>query len=130
MPPVCRRPNNPGSVACGLQQMIAKTSDSVKRVPIPMLIYGSESWVWQEKNGIRINAVGMRSLCNVCGVSLKGRCRNSDVGERCGLKEDVVARIEKRILRWLGHVERINESRLTKQIYISSVRWKVRQGPP
>ncbi|GBP85560.1 hypothetical protein EVAR_67737_1 [Eumeta japonica] len=30
------------------------------------------------------------------GVSLKDRCRNSDVGERCGLKEDVGIRVEKR----------------------------------
>ncbi|GBP29664.1 hypothetical protein EVAR_79213_1 [Eumeta japonica] len=28
----------------------------------------------------------------VCAVSRKDKCRNSDVRERCGLKEDVVAR--------------------------------------
>ncbi|GBP06051.1 Alpha-tocopherol transfer protein-like [Eumeta japonica] len=37
----------------------------------------------------------MRSLRNMYGVPLKDRCRNSDVRERCGLKEDVVTRVEK-----------------------------------
>ncbi|GBP15561.1 hypothetical protein EVAR_100370_1 [Eumeta japonica] len=32
---------------------------------------------------------------SVCEMSLKDRCSNSDVRERCGTKEDVVAKIEK-----------------------------------
>ncbi|GBP32165.1 hypothetical protein EVAR_80933_1 [Eumeta japonica] len=84
-------------------------------VPIPTLMYGSESWVWQKKNESRINAVEMRSLRSICGVSRKDRCRNSDVRERCGLKENVVTRVEGGMLRWFGHLERVNESKLTKQ---------------
>ncbi|GBP81485.1 hypothetical protein EVAR_86166_1 [Eumeta japonica] len=37
----------------------------------------------------------MRSLRSMCGVSWKDRCRNSDVRERCDLKEDVVTRVER-----------------------------------
>ncbi|GBP37024.1 hypothetical protein EVAR_31022_1 [Eumeta japonica] len=37
----------------------------------------------------------MRSLSNKCGEFLKDTCRNSDVRERCDLKEDVVTRVEK-----------------------------------
>ncbi|GBP66652.1 hypothetical protein EVAR_50477_1 [Eumeta japonica] len=32
---------------------------------------------------------------SMCEASRRGRCRNSDVRERCGLKGDVVIRIEK-----------------------------------
>ncbi|GBP15157.1 hypothetical protein EVAR_11453_1 [Eumeta japonica] len=52
----------------------------------------------------------------MCRVSLKDRCGNSDVRERCGLKEDLVLRVEKGMLWWFGHLKRMNESRLTKQI--------------
>ncbi|GBP75640.1 hypothetical protein EVAR_28852_1 [Eumeta japonica] len=45
----------------------------------------------------------------MCGVSGKDRCRNSDVIERCGLKEDVVTRVKTGMLRWFGHLERTNE---------------------
>ncbi|GBP85578.1 hypothetical protein EVAR_64569_1 [Eumeta japonica] len=47
--------------------------------------------------------------------------------ERCGLKEDVVTRVEKGMLRWFGHLERMNESRLTKQIYRVNV-WDGKVG--
>ncbi|GBP05609.1 hypothetical protein EVAR_3078_1 [Eumeta japonica] len=70
----------------------------------------------------RINAVKIRSLRSVCGVSQKDRCRNSDVRQRCGLKEDVVIRVERGMLRWFGQQERMNESGLTKQIYRANVR--------
>ncbi|GBP67906.1 hypothetical protein EVAR_38374_1 [Eumeta japonica] len=86
-----------------------------------MLTYGRESWVWQKKNESRINVVEMRSLRRMYGVFWKDRYRNSIVKERCGLQEDVVIRVERGILRWFGHLERMNESRLTKQIYRANV---------
>ncbi|GBP79715.1 hypothetical protein EVAR_34840_1 [Eumeta japonica] len=52
-----------------------------------------------KKNENRINAVEILSLRSMCGVSLKDRCRNSDVRERCSLKKDVVTRIERGMLR-------------------------------
>ncbi|GBP77108.1 hypothetical protein EVAR_61110_1 [Eumeta japonica] len=50
-------------------------------------------------------------------MSGKDRCRNDDVRERCGLLEDVVTRVERGVLRWFRHLEGINESNPTKQIY-------------
>ncbi|GBP89818.1 hypothetical protein EVAR_66708_1 [Eumeta japonica] len=63
----------------------------------------------------------MRLLHSMCGVSRKDRCRNSDVRERRALKEDVVTRVERGMLRWFGHQVRMNESRLTKQICRTNV---------
>ncbi|GBP61235.1 hypothetical protein EVAR_45254_1 [Eumeta japonica] len=73
----------------------------------------------------------MPSLSNMRGVSREDRCRNSNVGERYGLKEDVVTRVERGMLRWFGHLDRMNESRLTKQIYRANVcDGKVGKGHP
>ncbi|GBP35741.1 Putative uncharacterized protein FLJ37770 [Eumeta japonica] len=68
-------------------------------------MYGSESWVWQKKDESRINTVGMRSLRSMCGVSRKDRCRNSDVRERRGLKEDVVIGVERAESSNLSNIE-------------------------
>ncbi|GBP82383.1 hypothetical protein EVAR_55266_1 [Eumeta japonica] len=54
-----------------------------------------ESWVWLKKNESGIYAVKIQSLRNMCGVSLKDRCKNSDVRRRCGLKENIVTGAEK-----------------------------------
>ncbi|GBP56593.1 hypothetical protein EVAR_80356_1 [Eumeta japonica] len=95
-------------------------------------VYGSENRVCSKKNESRVNAVEMRSLCSVCGVSRNDRCRNSDVRERCGLKEVVVTRAEGGMLRWFGYLERMNENiDLTRQIYrVDVCGVKVGKGRP
>ncbi|KAI5642761.1 hypothetical protein NE865_05287 [Phthorimaea operculella] len=99
-------------------------------VLVPTLMYGSESWVWQKKHESRINAVEMRALRSMIGVKLSDRIRNSVIRERCGIKEDIVTGIEKEMLRWFGHVERMNERRLTKKVYMASVDGNVGRGRP
>ncbi|GBP26863.1 hypothetical protein EVAR_16443_1 [Eumeta japonica] len=64
--------------SCGLQDMVNKMNDAVKK------------------------KVEMRSLRSICGVCRKDRCRNSDVGERYGLKEDLLTRVERGMLRWFA----------------------------
>lgn len=99
-------------------------------VLIPTLTYGSECWVWQKKNESRLNAVEMRSLRNMCGLRLVDRVRNSVIREKCGLKEDVVMKVRKGMLRWFGHIERMSESRVTKGIYKSKLAGVVPKGRP
>ena len=52
---------------------------------------------------------------STCGVTLNDILRNKVVRECCGIKEDVVTKIENSMLRWFGHVERMSESRLIRQ---------------
>jgi hypothetical protein len=47
--------------------------------------------------------------------------RNEVIREECGVKEDVMTKIEKNMLRWFGHEERMDERRLTKKIYEADV---------
>jgi hypothetical protein len=79
-------------------------------------MYGSESWVWQKKHTSRLNAVEMRAVRSMIGVKLSDGVRKQVVRKECGVKEDVVTKIEKNMLRWFGHVERMDERRLTKEI--------------
>jgi hypothetical protein len=71
----------------------------------------SESWVWQKKHTSRGNAVEMRTLRSMVGVKLSDRVRNEVIREECGVKGDQVTKIEKDMLRWFGHVERMDERR-------------------
>ncbi|GBP26687.1 hypothetical protein EVAR_23458_1 [Eumeta japonica] len=67
----------------------------------------------------------------MCGVSRKDRCRNSDVRERRDLKEEVVTRVKRGMSRRFGHLDRMSESGLTKQIYRANVcDGKVGKGRP
>ncbi|GBP25796.1 hypothetical protein EVAR_94815_1 [Eumeta japonica] len=108
--------------ACGLQKMVNRMNDSVSK---------GRKHDRMRYTYRRINAVEMRSLRIMCGVPRKDSCKNSDVRERCGLKEDVMTRVEGGMLRCFGHPVRMNESKLTKQIYKSNVcDGRVSEGRP
>ena len=93
-------------------------------------MYGSESWVWQKRHESRINAVEMRSLRRMAGVTLNDRIRNVEIRKRCSVKEGVVTKIERGMLRWFGHVERMDERRVTKEVYKVKMNGRVRRGRP
>ncbi|GBP38948.1 hypothetical protein EVAR_95698_1 [Eumeta japonica] len=56
-------------------------------------MYSNDSWVWQKKNESRFKAVETQSLFSTYGGSLKDRHKNSNIKERCDLKENVVVTI-------------------------------------
>jgi hypothetical protein len=47
-------------------------------------------------------------------VKLSDRARNEVIREECGVKEDIVTKIEKNMLKWFVHVEGMDAERLTK----------------
>jgi hypothetical protein len=50
-----------------------------------------ESWVWSKRHTSTINAVEMRALRS---VKLSAMVRNEVIREECGVKEDVVTKVE------------------------------------
>jgi hypothetical protein len=59
----------------------------------------------------------MRSLGRIANVRLTDRTRNERVREMCGRKCSIVERMKVNKLRWFGHMERMNDERMTKIIY-------------
>jgi hypothetical protein len=115
----------------GSQKVSQRARLAVQRgVLVPTLMYGSESWVWQKRHQSQVNAVEMRALRSMCGVRLRDRIRNSVIRKKCGVNEDVVTKIEMGMLRWFGHVNRMDDGRLTKKVYEKRVEGSVGRGRP
>jgi hypothetical protein len=72
----------------------------------------------------------MRELRSMIGVKLSGRVRNVVNREECGVKEDVVTKIEKNMLKWFDHVEWMDERRFTKEIYEADFGGNAGRGRP
>jgi hypothetical protein len=47
----------------------------------------------------------------MCGVSIMDRVRNEEVRRRCGSELSIGERMDINLLRWYGHVERMEEAR-------------------
>src|SRR5678815_4983448 len=84
---------------------------------LPVLLYSSETMVWNKKYRSKVQCVQMDNLRDMLGVKRINKMRNELIRELCGVKKGVHERINESMLRWFGHVERMNESRLVKRMY-------------
>ena len=51
-----------------------------------------------------------------CGVSRLDRVRNEVVRARTGVRRELGARVDMNVLRWFGHVERMDNEQLLKKV--------------
>jgi hypothetical protein len=79
-------------------------------VYVPILSYATESWTTTSKNENRIGAAEMKLLRRSLGKTRRDRCRNATVREQLK-QESLTDGIERRKLRWYGHLVRMAEDR-------------------
>ena len=57
----------------------------------------------------KVNVLEMKCLRSLVGVSRIDRVWNEEVRRRAGIERELVRRADQRVLRWFGHVERMDE---------------------
>ena len=84
-------------------------------VVISALLYGSEAWTLYQRQVKMLEQFHMRSLRKLLGVTWRDRVSNVEVLRRtsCVSLESVLHRSK---LRWVGHVVRMDDVRLPKQL--------------
>ena len=101
-----------------------------ERVIVPTVTYGSELWGMKERERRKLNVFEMRCLRSMCGVSRLDRLRNEEVRERTGVREELADGVDKNVLRWFGHVERMDDERLLKKVVNARVDGRGARGRP
>jgi hypothetical protein len=96
-----------------------------KSVCVPILSYAAESWTTTSTNENRITAAKMEFLRRSLGKTRRDRCRNATVREQLK-QESLIDGIERRKLRWYGHLVRMEEDR--KPRYILEARIEGKRG--
>ena len=79
------------------------------------LLYGSETWTLYSRQERRLNAFHMRCLRRLLGITWQDRITNAEVLSRAGLPS-MYAMLTQRRLLWLGHVCRMDDGRIPKDI--------------
>ncbi len=112
---------------------VRSVSMEVKRdlrntVIVPTLTYARETWAWNESQRSRMQAVEMIYLRSACGVSRMDGMSNKSVYEHFGMchvgegkKCGVVEKVKRQTLKWFGHMERMEESKMTRRVYVSEM---------
>ena len=58
------------------------------------------------------------------------RVRNEEASRRAGIERELPSRADQRVLRWFGHVERMDEYRMARRVVMATVSvGRVRGGP-
>jgi hypothetical protein len=84
-----------------------------KIMAIPTLLYGSEYWTLTKRQKSRLEAAEMRFLRSVAGYRLIDHRRNEDIREELQII-DINSRIKDYQIKWLQHVERMEQNRIPK----------------
>ena len=79
------------------------------------LLYGSESWTTYMCQERRLNTYHMRSLKRILGITWQNCIPFSDILDRARIR-CMYSMLSQRRLRWLGHVRRMEDGRLPKDI--------------
>lgn len=114
----------------GKKEISRKTKMTVyKTIYRPILTYGSESWVLTNRTKSRIQAMEMKYLRRVKGITRKDRIRNEVVREELGI-ESIDETIENNKLKWFGHMTRMTNKRPVKIIWEARSNNKRKRGRP
>ena len=69
----------------------------------------------------KVNVFEMKCLRSLVGGSRMDRVRNEEGRRRAGIERELTSTADQRVLRWFGHVERMNEYRMARRVSIVEV---------
>ena len=97
---------------------------------LPTVLCRAEAFVIRSAERRKVNVLEMKCLRILVGVSRMDRGRNEVMSRRAEIENELTSRADQRVLRWFGHVERMDEYRLTRRVLMAEVsRGRVRGKP-
>ena len=86
-----------------------------KAVVLPSLLYGCETWTIYARHAKKLNSFHMRCLRSIMRIRQEDRVPDTEVLEKANA-ESVFSLLKRAQLRWAGHVYRMEDSRIPKQL--------------
>ncbi|XP_063595337.1 uncharacterized protein LOC134772300 [Penaeus indicus] len=91
---------------------------------VSTLLYSSETWTTYATQEKHLNTFHVRSIRRILGISWQDKVPNTEVLSRVGLPS-MYTLLRRRRLRWLGHVHRMPDGRIPKDLlYGRPSKWR------
>ena len=114
----------------GKREISGKTKITVyKTVFVPTLTFGCETWVLTKSMKSKLQAMEMKYLRRVAGVTKMDKIRNTDIRQMLGV-QPLIKVIEDRQLKWFGHLARLSNEIPVKQTWEARRHEKRMRGRP
>ena len=69
----------------------------------------------------KVNVLEIKCLKSLVEVSRMDRVRNEEVPRRAGIERKLASRADQRVLRWFGHLERMDEYHMARRMLKADV---------
>ena len=69
----------------------------------------------------KVNEPEIKCLRSLVGMSRMDRVRNEEVRRSAGIERELASRADQRVLRCVGHVERMDDSRMARRVLMADV---------
>ena len=69
----------------------------------------------------KVNVLEMKCLRSLVGMSRIDRVENEEVSWRDAIERELASRANQRVMRWFGHVERMDEYRMARMVLMAEV---------
>ena len=90
-------------------------------VIVPTALYRAEAWGMRSAERRKVNVLEMNCLRSLVGVSRMDRVRNGEVRRRAGIERELASKADQRVLRWFGHLERMDEYFMARRVLMAEV---------
>ena len=114
------------SVFCDEVLSVATKRHVYRAAVLSVLLYGAETWALKAKEARKLNSFHNRCVRAILGVTRykqrKERLTTRQLMKTFGMQKSILDIILEQRLRWLGHVGRMEETRLPKKILFGELR--------
>ncbi len=100
----------------------------INAMVVPTLLYGSETWTLQKRHRSKIQAMEMRYLRKIEGVTRLDRVPNEDIRRRLGV--EAVLAVADRKKEWRERIEGKSHERLVRRVFEEDVCGRRPRGQP
>ena len=85
-------------------------------VVLTTLLYGCETWALYRRSVRRLDQFHLRCLRKIVGIKWQDKLTNTEVLQICGIT-GIKAFLLQAQLRWVGHLMRMPDDRIPKQVF-------------
>ena len=95
-----------------------------------VLLYACETWTLRKKDKDSLLAFEMRCYRRILHIYWQQKITNTEVRRRVGSTKNIVQVIMERKLRFFGHISRMEDERLVKNVMFGMMEGQTRRGRP
>ena len=95
-----------------------------------VLLYTAETWMFKKNNMNRIRSFETKWLRKILNIKWQQKIKNKDIMKRTDTDINIMQRMIERKMNFFGHICRMQDERLIKQVVFGSMDGKNKRGRP